>query len=166
MVSVVVLTVLADVVGWGYFFSWTVSFFPQIYENWRRKCVVGFSFDMLSYFLVSYVTYMIYNVAVYFDTTIREEILGGSDETSPVKMTDVVFSIVAFLCTCFQGFQCLVYDRGSQKIHLSTVAACAGCIVALAILVVLALVSLVSWVLVLEYCGYVKLVVSFGTVRL
>ncbi len=31
------LDVLASVVGWLYFAAWSVSFYPQIYENWKRK---------------------------------------------------------------------------------------------------------------------------------
>ena len=157
------LIILADVVGWGYFFCWTVSFLPQIYENWPRKCVVGFSFDMLGYFLLSYVTYVIYNVTAFFKP---ELVFEKSDEDNPVKLTDVVFAIVAFVCTSFQGIQCLMYDRGSQAIHLSTVLACGGCLVALAALVILKYFGVGSWFLVLQYCGYVKLVVSFGTVSL
>ena len=163
MVNTTVLNVLADVVGWGYFLCWTVSFFPQIYENCRRKCVVGFSFDMLGYFLLSYITYMIYNVTVFFKPGL---IFENADESNAVKLTDVVFAIVAFVCTSFQGLQCLMYDRGSQKIHYSTVVVCVGCLVALVGLVVLKYFGVGSWFLVLQYCGYVKLVVSFGTVGL
>lgn len=162
MANTTFLVILADVVGWGYFLSWTVSFLPQIYENWRRKSVVGFSFDMLAYFLLSYVTYMIYNVTVYF----KPNVLGDLTEDNPVKLTDVVFSLVAFICTSFQGIQCLMYDRGSQEIHRSTVVLCICCLLALGILTVLSCFGLSSWFLVLQYCGYVKLVVSFGTVCL
>ena len=161
MSSTTFLTVLADVVGWGYFFCWTVSFLPQIYENWRRKCVVGFSFDMLGYFLLSYITYLIYNVTVFFKP---ELIFEKSGEDNPVKLTDVVFAIVAFICTVFQAIQCFVYDRGSQRIHFSTVLACVGCLFGLAVLVILKYFGIGSWFLALQYCGYVKLVVSFGTV--
>lgn len=56
-----------------------------------------------------------------------------------------------------------MYDRGSQKIHSSTIVVCVGCLVALLILVVLKCFGIGSWFLVLQYCGYVKLVVSFGT---
>ena len=31
------LNILSDIVGWIYFIAWSVSFYPQIYENWRRK---------------------------------------------------------------------------------------------------------------------------------
>ena len=163
MENKIILIILADVVGWGYFLCWTVSFLPQIYENWRRKCVVGFSFDMLAYFLLSYITYLIYNVTVFFDPGL---VFDNSGEDNPVKTTDVVFAIVAFICTSYQGIQCLMYDRGSQKIHSSTIVVCVGCLVALFILVVLKCFGIGSWFLVLQYCGYVKLVVSFGTVSL
>lgn len=160
MSSTTFLTVLADLVGWGYFFCWTVSFLPQIYENWRRKCVVGFSFDMLGYFLLSYITYLIYNVTVFFKP---ELVFEKSGEDNPVKLTDVVFAIVAFICTVFQAIQCFVYDRGSQRIHFSTVLACVGCLFGFAVLVILKYFGIGSWFLALQYCGYVKLVVSFGT---
>ena len=32
-----VAKVASDVVGWIYFAAWSVSFYPQIYENWARK---------------------------------------------------------------------------------------------------------------------------------
>lgn len=123
--------------------------------------MVGFSFDMLAYFLLSYVTYLIYNVAVYCDSKL---IMGDLNEDNPVKLTDVVFSIVAFLCTCFQTLQCLIYDRGSQEIHRSTVVLCILCLLVLGVLTALSSFGIGSWFLVLQYCGYVKLVVSFGTV--
>ena len=31
------LNIISDIVGWIYFIAWSVSFYPQIYENWRRK---------------------------------------------------------------------------------------------------------------------------------
>ena len=158
------LEVLADVVGWGYFLAWTVSFLPQIYENWRRKSVVGFSFDMLTYFMLSYVTYLIYNVAVFFDKGIQSEIMKKSHQSSPVKLNDVVFALFAFFCTAYQCFQCIIYDRGSQTIHYSTWLLCSLCVAAGGILAILAAFKVVSFVLALMYCGYVKMCVSFFTV--
>lgn len=123
--------------------------------------MVGFSFDMWAYFFLSYITYMIYNVTVYFDP---KAIMSNLDQDNPVKLTDVVFSIVAFACTTTQGIQCLMYDRGSQEIHRSTIAICAGCLLALVVLTVLSLFGILgSWFVVLQYCGYVKFIVSFGT---
>ena len=159
------LEVAADIAGWGYFLAWTVSFAPQIYENWRRKSVTGFSLDMWAYFMISYVAYLVYNAAVFFDEDITLEVLEGShDQSSPVKPADVVFAIVAFSCTAFQGLQCAIYDRGRQRIEPSTLFVCFAAMLAGAVLSVVAAFGTVSWLFVLNYCGYVKLCVSFGTV--
>lgn len=36
-----------QVIGWIYFFAWSLSFYPQVYYNWSRKSVIGtlFYFD-------------------------------------------------------------------------------------------------------------------------
>jgi cystinosin len=159
-----VLVVIAEVVGWGYFLSWTVSFYPQLYENCRRKSVVGFSFDMVAYFMLSYITYLIYNAVVFFDEDIEREIVGQSHQSNPVKLTDFVFALVAFICTALQCLQCFLLERGSQKMHVSTWVICSLVLATLGLLSVIAALKFVSWVLVLQYCGYVKLAVSFGTV--
>lgn len=31
------LTVLSNIIGWLYFFFWGISFYGQIYENWKCK---------------------------------------------------------------------------------------------------------------------------------
>ncbi|XP_031562974.1 cystinosin homolog [Actinia tenebrosa] len=157
------LSVIADVVGWGYFLAWTISFYPQIYENCRRKSVIGYSFDMVAYFLLSYLTYLVYNAVVYFDIQIQQEMIGKTHESNPVKLTDVVFALVAFVCTAIQGLQCFFFERGSQKVHISTWVVCCLALLALGALSLFAAFKLLSWVLVLQYCGYLKLAVSFGT---
>ncbi|EDO34987.1 predicted protein [Nematostella vectensis] len=163
MVSETVLVVLADIFGWGYFLAWTVSFYPQIYENWRRKCVVGLSFDMMTYFMISYIAYMIYNVVVFFDLNIQWEIIGNSNESSPVKLTDVVFAILGLVCTGITCLQCVIYESGPQKIHFTTKVVFSVFVVALGICCALAGFKVTSWLFMLDYCGYVKLAVSFGS---
>ncbi len=29
--------IISNILGWIYFVMWSVSFYPQVYENWRRK---------------------------------------------------------------------------------------------------------------------------------
>ena len=31
------LNVVIIVIGWIYFVAWSISFYPQVFENWRRK---------------------------------------------------------------------------------------------------------------------------------
>jgi hypothetical protein len=39
---------LSNVLGWAYFAAWSVSFYPQVLQNWQRRSVVGLSFDYQS----------------------------------------------------------------------------------------------------------------------
>ena len=45
-------TTISGVVGWIYFAAWSVSFYPQTWMNFRRKSVIGLSFDYQLYNLV------------------------------------------------------------------------------------------------------------------
>ena len=38
------INVINDVIGWIYFAAWSVSFYPQVYENYRRKRYVKTNF--------------------------------------------------------------------------------------------------------------------------
>lgn len=164
MTSDKVLLITAEVVGWGYFVAWTISFFPQIYENFRRRSVVGLSFDMVTYFMLSYITYGIYNSVVYFDVDIQRQIIGHSKQSNPVKLCDFIFAAFAFLCQVTICVQCFVFERGNQKIHISTKVLCSLTLLAAAVLFAVAYFKCISLLFVLEFCGYVKMVVSFGTV--
>lgn len=34
------LSILSQIIGWIYFLLWSLSFYPQAWENWKRKrCV-------------------------------------------------------------------------------------------------------------------------------
>ncbi len=39
---------VSAIVGWLYFFAWSISFYPQIYLNYVRRSVVGLSLDYVS----------------------------------------------------------------------------------------------------------------------
>ncbi|VDM05742.1 unnamed protein product, partial [Schistocephalus solidus] len=60
------LQVFQSVIGWGYFFAWTFSFYPQTYMNWHRKSVVGLSFDFLAFNLLGFICYSAFNIGLYW----------------------------------------------------------------------------------------------------
>lgn len=31
------LNIVSEVIGWIYFAAWSISFYPQVYLNWKRK---------------------------------------------------------------------------------------------------------------------------------
>jgi len=58
---------LHSLTDWSYFFAWSLSFYPQLYSNWRRRSVVGLSFDFVGYNVVGFFSYAIY-ACVYYTT--------------------------------------------------------------------------------------------------
>lgn len=59
--------------GWLYFFTWSLSFYPQFLLNWKTKSVVGLSFDYVSLNLMGFIGYSIFNVAFYFDSGVQQQ---------------------------------------------------------------------------------------------
>jgi hypothetical protein len=43
-----VTDVFADITGWIYFFAWSISFYPQIFLNYRRKRYFFFFINKLA----------------------------------------------------------------------------------------------------------------------
>ncbi|XP_057791749.1 cystinosin homolog [Salvia miltiorrhiza] len=112
------LELLYNVLGWLAFVSWSISFYPQVILNFRRKSVVGLNFDFVLLNLTKHSSYLIYNASLFFSSTVQRQYREkfGSDEMIPVAANDVAFSAHAVLLTVFTLSQIVMYDRGSQKI--------------------------------------------------
>ncbi|KAH7967819.1 hypothetical protein HPB52_002628 [Rhipicephalus sanguineus] len=65
------LNVLSAVFGWLYFIAWSVSFYPQIYLNWKRRSVVGLSFDFIGLNLTGFLAYSFFNLGVFFSPVVQ-----------------------------------------------------------------------------------------------
>ncbi|KAF2604017.1 hypothetical protein F2Q70_00027397 [Brassica cretica] len=112
------LEISYEVVGWIAFTSWSISFYPQLILNFRRKSVVGLNFDFLLLNLTKHSSYMIYNVCLYFSPIIQKQYFDtyGDQEMIPVAANDVAFSIHAVVLTALTLFQIFIYERGQQKV--------------------------------------------------
>lgn len=113
------LEIAAQISGWMYFIVWTFSFYPQVYLNWKRKSVVGFSFDFLALNITGFFMYSVYTVVVFSDSEMQRFFRVESGATSrddPVKLTDVVFATHGLGICVFELGQVMIYDRGTQKL--------------------------------------------------
>ncbi|KAI4339516.1 hypothetical protein MLD38_024455 [Melastoma candidum] len=112
------LEVLYQVLGWTAFVTWSVSFYPQVILNFRRKSVVGLNFDFVVLNLTKHSSYLIYNCVLYFSRAVQEQYYNkyGHGQIIPVAANDVAFSIHAVLLTAITLLQIAIYDRGTQKI--------------------------------------------------
>lgn len=111
------LIYVAIVIGWIYFVAWTVSFWPQMIINFRRKSVVGLSFDFLALNLLGHTLYAIFNCALYWNDVVEQEYFDRNPRgLNPVVANDVAFSLHATLATLLTVIQCFIYERGEQRV--------------------------------------------------
>lgn len=156
-----VLSILSDVCGWVYFVAWSVSFYPQIYRNWSRKSVVGLSFDFVVYNLLGFTCYSIYMCAEFWSKRVREEYREANDgDEVSVQINDVVFALHGVAMVLLTMFQCLIYERGGQRVSWVCIAISsfitAG-VVVLGVLVFSPWVKILWWI---QGLGYVKAAIT------
>ncbi|XP_060544469.1 LOW QUALITY PROTEIN: cystinosin-like [Pantherophis guttatus] len=155
------INIVDQVIGWIYFLAWSVSFYPQVYENWRRKSVVGLSFDFIALNLTGFIAYSVFNIGLFWIVPIKEQFLHRyPNGVNPVASNDVFFSLHAVAITLFTIFQCLIYERGTQKVSRVAIA----CLVAAWLFVFSTLAVTVAqeitWLQFLFYFSYIKLAIT------
>lgn len=113
---------LSSCLGYTYFLSWSVSFYPQILQNFRRKTTVGLSADFCGLNVLGFLCYAAYNMAMYYSPEIhrlyRER--HGAHAEIAVESNDVAFSLHAVILASFTLGQIIYYDGGrSQQVSRS-----------------------------------------------
>ena len=84
------LYIFNEVVGWIYFLAWTVSFYPQIWLNYKRKSVEGLNFDYVLLNIIGFACYTVFNWSLYFsDAIFAEYEKEHHDGVNPVQINDV-----------------------------------------------------------------------------
>eukprot|EP01132_Coremiostelium_polycephalum_P008470 gene8470-10403_t len=88
------LEILSQVVGWAYFACWSLSFYPQVIENYRRKSVIGLSFDFLFFNITGYLCYTVFNSALFWDPLVQSQYeIKYDTTTNPVHANDIKSTI-------------------------------------------------------------------------
>ncbi|PON44040.1 Lysosomal cystine transporter [Parasponia andersonii] len=67
------LEITCQVLGWIAFLSWTISSYPQIILNFRRRSVVGLNFDFVVLNITKRSSYLIYNATLYFCSAVQKQ---------------------------------------------------------------------------------------------
>jgi len=152
------IELVSTIIGWIYFVAWSVSFWPQIVENFRRKSVIGLNFDFLSLNLVGFTLYGCFNIFLFWVGSIQDEYYENHPYgVLPVTPPDVFFPIHAVFATSITIFQCFIFERGNQSVSKGCLAILGGIAVFIAVTFVLAIVSVITWLDMLYYFSYVKL---------
>jgi cystinosin len=124
---------VSAVIGWWYFTAWAISFLPQLYLNFTRKCVVGQSFDYVFMNVLGFFSYSIYTFSFYAVTDVQDEYKARYGNSNNVELNDVVFAVYSFLCCVYNSYQIYAFDRGSQRASKATVAGIAAAVTVMSI---------------------------------
>ncbi|KAH8292530.1 hypothetical protein KR054_011434, partial [Drosophila jambulina] len=149
------------VFGWVYFVAWSVSFYPQIWINYRRKSVEGLNFDFLTLNIVGFTLYSLFNCGLYFIEALQDEYEARHPHgLNPVMLNDVFFSLHAMFATSITIIQCCIYERGQQRVSFVAYGILGIFAVVVVVSAGLAGGSVIHWLDFLYYCSYVKLTIT------
>ncbi|KAK4875906.1 hypothetical protein RN001_012328 [Aquatica leii] len=155
------LGVFSITIGWVYFIAWSVSFYPQIYINYKRKSVVGLNFDFLVLNLIGFALYSTFNLGLYTIPEVEKQYFERYPRgLNPVKVNDIVFAVHAFVATFVTIAQCFIYERGDQRVSIIARIILGIYAVFLTISLILSGVYVINWLDFLYYCSYVKLSIT------
>ncbi|KAJ2946902.1 hypothetical protein O0L34_g16241 [Tuta absoluta] len=156
-----VINVISYIMGWIYFAAWSVSFYPQIYTNFKRKSVVGLNFDFLALNFFGFTMYSLFNCGLYFSKEIQSEYFARHPRSvNPVQLNDVFFSLHAAFATVVTIVQCCIYERDDQRVSLvgRGILGVFTCVVVTT--ASLGAASVLAWLDFLQYCSYIKLCIT------
>lgn len=101
---------ISEVLGWTYFFAWSVSFYPQVVLNFRRKSVNGLSLDFQILNAFGFGCYFLFNALFFWNSGIRAAYREEHDnQDSGVRLNDVIFAGHAFCITLITLAQICIY---------------------------------------------------------
>ncbi|KAJ8278632.1 hypothetical protein COCON_G00056980 [Conger conger] len=92
-----VLETVDQVFGWIYFLVWSLSFYPQAYENWKGKSVVGLNFDFLALNITGFFAYSVFNVGLFW----VPYLMRGGQKVSKIGIALLVIAWTFALVTLF-----------------------------------------------------------------
>jgi len=155
------LNAVSDVVGWAYLVAWSVSFYPQIALNFRRKSVRGLNLDFVWLNTLGFLCYASYNCALYWSSVLRGEYIQRFPfGIVPVMSNDVAFSIHALAACMLTLIQTFLYERVGQRVSRHALGMMVGCLLLISFFGVLATTQTILLLDLLDVLSYVKLAVT------
>ncbi|KAM3876239.1 cystinosin [Diretmus argenteus] len=155
------LSIINQVIGWIYFVAWSISFYPQAWENWKRRSVIGLNFDFLALNLTGFISYSVFNIGLFWVPYIKEEFLEKNPNgINPVNANDVFFSLHAVVLCLVYICQAVVYERGDQKVSRVTMGLLVIAWLFALVSLFVAVANKITWLDYLYYFSYIKLAVT------
>jgi LCT (Lysosomal Cystine Transporter) family transporter len=160
-----IVPLISDIAGWSYFIIWSISFYPQIYTNWRRKSVVGLSFDYLALNVLGYLCYSVFNVVMYFSPVVQQQYIDqhkveGKEVSLPATIPDIVFALHGIAMTTIMTIQCLIYERGGQRVSRLAWLIIGLLLLGIGVVGAICFFDILQIIWLIQACGYAKMIIS------
>ncbi|KAE9549960.1 hypothetical protein FO519_006839 [Halicephalobus sp. NKZ332] len=157
------ISILVTITGWVYFLAWSISFYPQIWLNYKRSSVEGLNFDFLVLNILGFTCYTIYNWLMYFDHAVQDIYqTQHSRSLIPVLLNDVVFASHALLACLITGVQCFLYERGQQRVSYTCIGWASVLSAFSLVSFVITLFDILNWLQFINNLSYVKMAVTLS----
>lgn len=102
---------LSAIIGYTYFIMWSVSFYPQVVINFKRRTTQGLSRDFCFLNCLGFACYATYNLALFHNPAVRKEYQDRHNGGAvPVQSNDVAFAVHALVLSTITVLQILYYD--------------------------------------------------------
>lgn len=158
-------SVVSSILGWAYFLAWSVSFYPQLLLNYKRKAVTGLSLDFVTLNILGFACYSVYGLAFALSRQVQDEYRARypGEAGIPIRINDIVFAMhatVLSILTLSQAYLCKYTKAHDQKISPAAkafVLASLGLIVSLSLLQYF---GRLQWLDVIYTLSYIKLAVT------
>ncbi|KFB42341.1 AGAP001628-PA-like protein [Anopheles sinensis] len=152
------LIIVSLLIGWTYTACWSTGYYPQIWLNYRRKSVVGLSFDFLYINIVGHVCYAVFNAFLYWNSHVENEYYRRHPfGLNPVIGNDIGFAMHAVFGTGFTILQCRMYDTGGNSVSTPAKAIISVYMMIITITFSAAALRLMHWLDFLYIMSYIKL---------
>ncbi|KAJ3070488.1 hypothetical protein HDU98_006510 [Podochytrium sp. JEL0797] len=142
------LELLSIIIGWAYFVAWSVSFYPQIILNFRRRSVEGLSVDFVLLNIIGFICYSVFNLVQFFYY-----------KSESVKLNDVFFAVHA-LVLCLFTFGQILYYTPSIRTVFTSITKPTRLVLAVIFVAIIVGCSIMHGQSLLEYIGSVKVGIS------
>ncbi|CAI9627391.1 unnamed protein product [Alternaria burnsii] len=167
---------ISRVLGWAYFLSWSLSFYPQPISNYIRKSTLGLAIDFPTLNVLGFTCYTISTACFLYSPTIKSQYAFRHPEApqTTVRFNDFLFAAHgAVMCVIIysQFFEKIWgFEIGKrQKVSRVILGVWWGCVLAIVVVVMLVKTRGTkgndaqgwAWIDVIYTLGYVKLLTVF-----
>ncbi|KAI4653734.1 hypothetical protein J4E93_001501 [Alternaria ventricosa] len=168
---------ISRVLGWAYFLSWSLSFYPQPISNYLRKSTLGLAIDFPTLNVLGFTCYTISTACFLYSPTIKAQYAARHPDApeTTVRFNDFLFAAHgAVMCVIIysQFFERIWgFEIGKrQKVSRVILGVWWGCVLAIGVVVALVKMNGAgrgydaegwAWIDVIYTLGYVKLLTVF-----